>query len=136
MLSYLICVNLRQSVSNQVCRTHTWKTLNSKINSEILSVLIEPQTGFQIAFNMFDTDGNQRVDKNEFLVVMYSLCIYSLVNHFMSLNSFSTFVDRSYLTLNLCPLTLPLKYYLNFTSWPICSMIGLWLKSSFNKMLG
>jgi Ca2+-binding EF-hand superfamily protein len=29
----------------------------------------EPQTGFRIAFNMFDTDGNQRVDKNEFLVV-------------------------------------------------------------------
>jgi len=29
----------------------------------------EPQTGFHIAFNMFDTDGNQRVDKNEFLVV-------------------------------------------------------------------
>ena len=30
---------------------------------------LEPQTGFEIAFNMFDTDGNQRVDKNEFLVV-------------------------------------------------------------------
>lgn len=29
----------------------------------------EPQTGFRIAFNMFDTDGNERVDKNEFLVV-------------------------------------------------------------------
>lgn len=29
----------------------------------------EPQTGFRIAFNMFDTDGNQRVDKEEFLVV-------------------------------------------------------------------
>lgn len=29
----------------------------------------EPKCGFQIAFNMFDTDGNQRVDKNEFLVV-------------------------------------------------------------------
>jgi hypothetical protein len=32
----------------------------------------EPQTGFRIAFNMFDTDGNQRVDKNEFLVVSTS----------------------------------------------------------------
>lgn len=29
----------------------------------------EPHSGFRIAFNMFDTDGNQRVDKNEFLVV-------------------------------------------------------------------
>lgn len=31
--------------------------------------LIEPESGFRIAFNMFDTDGNKRVDKNEFLVV-------------------------------------------------------------------
>jgi hypothetical protein len=40
--------------------------------TEVLYVLLtfsEPQTGFRIAFNMFDTDGNQRVDKNEFLVV-------------------------------------------------------------------
>ncbi|XP_033212604.1 calcium uptake protein 3, mitochondrial isoform X2 [Belonocnema kinseyi] len=29
----------------------------------------EPQSGFRIAFNMFDTDGNERVDKTEFLVV-------------------------------------------------------------------
>lgn len=29
----------------------------------------EPHSAFQIAFNMFDTDGNQRVDKHEFLVV-------------------------------------------------------------------
>ncbi|XP_042221268.1 calcium uptake protein 3, mitochondrial-like isoform X6 [Homarus americanus] len=29
----------------------------------------EPQTGFRIAFNMFDTDGNERVDKEEFLVL-------------------------------------------------------------------
>ncbi|CAH1103609.1 unnamed protein product [Psylliodes chrysocephalus] len=35
----------------------------------LLSVLTKPQSGFRIAFNMFDTDGNQRVDKNEFLVV-------------------------------------------------------------------
>ncbi|XP_045101552.1 calcium uptake protein 3, mitochondrial-like isoform X5 [Portunus trituberculatus] len=30
----------------------------------------QPQTGFRIAFNMFDTDGNERVDKEEFLVLM------------------------------------------------------------------
>ncbi len=29
----------------------------------------EPKSGFKIAFNMFDTDGDQRVDKKEFLVV-------------------------------------------------------------------
>nr|XP_042900668.1 calcium uptake protein 3, mitochondrial isoform X2 [Parasteatoda tepidariorum] len=33
----------------------------------------EPQSGFRIAFNMFDTDGNQRVDKKEFLVVLHLL---------------------------------------------------------------
>ncbi|XP_071447686.1 calcium uptake protein 3, mitochondrial isoform X1 [Hetaerina americana] len=35
----------------------------------LLSILTKPQTGFRIAFNMFDTDGNERVDKNEFLVI-------------------------------------------------------------------
>ncbi|XP_052133396.1 calcium uptake protein 3, mitochondrial isoform X3 [Frankliniella occidentalis] len=34
----------------------------------LLSILTKPQSGFRIAFNMFDTDGNERVDKNEFLV--------------------------------------------------------------------
>lgn len=40
---------------------------------------IEPQSGFRIAFNMFDTDGNQRVDKNEFLVVRFHKIIHCLV---------------------------------------------------------
>ncbi|XP_018397524.1 PREDICTED: calcium uptake protein 3, mitochondrial [Cyphomyrmex costatus] len=35
----------------------------------LLSILTKPKTGFQIAFNMFDTDGNERVDKTEFLVI-------------------------------------------------------------------
>ncbi|XP_014477021.1 PREDICTED: calcium uptake protein 3, mitochondrial isoform X3 [Dinoponera quadriceps] len=35
----------------------------------LLSTLTKPKTGFQIAFNMFDTDGNERVDKTEFLVM-------------------------------------------------------------------
>ena len=30
---------------------------------------LEPKSGFHIAFNMFDTDGNARVDKQEFMVV-------------------------------------------------------------------
>ena len=29
----------------------------------------EPLSGFKIAFNMFDADGNELVDKKEFLVV-------------------------------------------------------------------
>ena len=32
-------------------------------------IVSEPISGFRIAFNMFDTDGDQRVDKKEFLVV-------------------------------------------------------------------
>lgn len=39
---------------------------------------LEPQTGFRIAFNMFDTDGNERVDKNEFLVVSFSFTYHYL----------------------------------------------------------
>jgi Ca2+-binding EF-hand superfamily protein len=35
----------------------------------LLCVLTKPKSGFQIAFNMFDTDGDQRVDKKEFLVL-------------------------------------------------------------------
>ncbi|XP_064608031.1 calcium uptake protein 3, mitochondrial-like isoform X5 [Liolophura sinensis] len=35
----------------------------------LLCVLTKPQSGFKIAFNMFDTDGNQIVDKREFLVL-------------------------------------------------------------------
>lgn len=35
-----------------------------------MTVLIsEPHAGFRIAFNMFDADGNEMVDKKEFLVV-------------------------------------------------------------------
>lgn len=41
------------------------KFMTNLINYSVL----EPQSGFRIAFNMFDTDGNERVDKNEFLVV-------------------------------------------------------------------
>ncbi|XP_070198483.1 calcium uptake protein 3, mitochondrial-like isoform X2 [Littorina saxatilis] len=35
----------------------------------LLCVLTKPHSGFRIAFNMFDTDGNQKVDKGEFLVL-------------------------------------------------------------------
>ncbi|XP_063980490.1 calcium uptake protein 3, mitochondrial isoform X3 [Diachasmimorpha longicaudata] len=55
--------------------THMFRTMRDKgIVSYteylfLLSILTKPQTGFRIAFNMFDTDGNERVDKNEFLVM-------------------------------------------------------------------
>lgn len=54
------------------CLKAVWFGLRWLICGSILSLslcLTEPKSGFQIAFNMFDTDGNQRVDKNEFLVV-------------------------------------------------------------------
>ncbi|XP_043918438.1 calcium uptake protein 3, mitochondrial [Protopterus annectens] len=35
----------------------------------LLCILTKPHAGFKIAFNMFDTDGNQMVDKKEFLVL-------------------------------------------------------------------
>ncbi|KAG5865481.1 hypothetical protein JTB14_037929 [Gonioctena quinquepunctata] len=35
----------------------------------LLSILTKPQSGFKIAFNMMDKDGNGKVDKNEFLVM-------------------------------------------------------------------
>ncbi|XP_029043278.1 calcium uptake protein 3, mitochondrial isoform X1 [Osmia bicornis bicornis] len=41
----------------------------------LLSILIKPKSGFHIAFNMFDTDGNGRVDKTEFLVIRRLLTV-------------------------------------------------------------
>lgn len=40
---------------------------------------VEPQVGFKIAFNMFDTDGNNRVEKDEFLVVSNQLKHYGSI---------------------------------------------------------
>ena len=36
----------------------------------------EPKCGFEIAFNMFDTDMNNKVDKDEFLVVSCIAYVY------------------------------------------------------------
>ncbi|XP_073845961.1 mitochondrial calcium uptake 3 isoform X6 [Musca autumnalis] len=56
--------------SNQLFRTLRDKGIISYTEYLfLLSVLTKPKSGFRIAFNMFDTDGNQRVDKNEFLVM-------------------------------------------------------------------
>lgn len=44
----------------------------------IPNFVAEPKSGFRIAFNMFDTDGNERVDKTEFLVVKTIFFSFSL----------------------------------------------------------
>ncbi|KAJ0050105.1 hypothetical protein NL108_011981, partial [Boleophthalmus pectinirostris] len=36
----------------------------------LICILTKPHAGFRIAFNMFDADGNEMVDKREFLVVV------------------------------------------------------------------
>ncbi|XP_062702731.1 calcium uptake protein 3, mitochondrial-like [Aedes albopictus] len=35
----------------------------------LLSVLTRPESGFRIVFDMFDTDGNQRIDHSEFITI-------------------------------------------------------------------
>ncbi|KAF0295713.1 Calcium uptake protein 3, mitochondrial [Amphibalanus amphitrite] len=44
----------------------------------LLSVLTKPATGFRIAFNMFDTDGNERVSRTEFLVILRLMALNML----------------------------------------------------------
>ncbi|XP_065370671.1 calcium uptake protein 3, mitochondrial isoform X6 [Calliphora vicina] len=57
--------------SNQLFRTLRDKGIISYTEYLfLLSILTKPKSGFRIAFNMFDTDGNHRVDKNEFLVIL------------------------------------------------------------------
>ena len=34
----------------------------------LLTILIKPQSGFKIAFSMLDQDGNEKIDKSEFMV--------------------------------------------------------------------
>uniref|UniRef100_A0A7N8XBF0 Mitochondrial calcium uptake family, member 3b n=1 Tax=Mastacembelus armatus TaxID=205130 RepID=A0A7N8XBF0_9TELE len=46
----------------------------------LLCILTKPHAGFRIAFNMFDADGNEMVDKREFLVVRTSI-IHNMSNH-------------------------------------------------------
>lgn len=67
---------LRVTPSKSKASSHLFRNLGGKgIISYteylfLLCVLTKPQSGFSIAFNMFDTDGDQRVDKKEFLVLM------------------------------------------------------------------
>ncbi|XP_052673023.1 calcium uptake protein 2, mitochondrial-like isoform X4 [Crassostrea angulata] len=48
----------------------------------LLCVLTKSKSGFRIAFNMFDTDGNQIVDKKEFLVSVEPVQDTTLLVHF------------------------------------------------------
>uniref|UniRef100_A0A672UL33 Mitochondrial calcium uptake 2 n=1 Tax=Strigops habroptila TaxID=2489341 RepID=A0A672UL33_STRHB len=41
-------------------------------NKVLLQLIAEPQTGFQIAFKMLDTDGNEQVEKKEF----FKVCVF------------------------------------------------------------
>uniref|UniRef100_A0A669C6U6 Mitochondrial calcium uptake 2 n=1 Tax=Oreochromis niloticus TaxID=8128 RepID=A0A669C6U6_ORENI len=41
----------------------------------LLSILTKPRTGFDIAFKMLDIDGNEHVDKKEFLKVRAVMCV-------------------------------------------------------------
>ncbi|XP_046704662.1 calcium uptake protein 2, mitochondrial isoform X6 [Silurus meridionalis] len=49
----------------------------------LLCILTKPQAGFKIAFNMFDADGNEMVDKREFMVhVQENIVDTTLLVHF------------------------------------------------------
>lgn len=61
----------------------------------------EPHAGFKIAFNMFDADGNQMVDKREFLVVSLryweKIWIYMLIlTSFIYFCYYKTVVKNSF----------------------------------------
>lgn len=59
----------------------TSKYFSPTVFKTLMRYFLEPQSGFKIAFNMFDTDGNHRVDKSEFLVVSFR--IEAAVNIFL-----------------------------------------------------
>ncbi|XP_067354672.1 calcium uptake protein 3, mitochondrial isoform X3 [Channa argus] len=53
---FLLCILTKKAFPKRKCNVKA-------------SALKEPHAGFKIAFNMFDADGNQMVDKREFLVL-------------------------------------------------------------------
>ena len=54
---------------NWPMRRKKWQPKSIFIVNFCFVCWLEPKSGFHIAFNMFDTDGNARVDKQEFMVV-------------------------------------------------------------------
>lgn len=72
----LIIINHR--ILQLICLLRLYHVCFSTIYKQNYSSLAEPHSGFRIAFNMFDTDGNQIVDKREFLVVSIFCNCYNL----------------------------------------------------------
>ena len=71
----------------------------------------EPRSGFRIAFNMFDTDGDQTVDKKEFLVVshyssnimlFHSFLIFTLISACISALIYSFFFVFPHMLMHHC----------------------------------
>ncbi|XP_064636150.1 calcium uptake protein 3, mitochondrial-like isoform X9 [Lineus longissimus] len=54
----------------------------------------EPKSGFEIAFNMFDADGNQRVDKREFLVLNMIISLSNIFNPATSTENITESSDK------------------------------------------
>lgn len=50
-----------------------YAVVGNEFLNEMTVSLAEPRTGFDIAFQMLDVDGNEQVDKKEFLTVR--LCL-------------------------------------------------------------
>lgn len=75
IISYTEYLFLLSILTSKCLHGHLYKYRKQIL---IIFMFTEPKSGFHIAFNMFDTDGNQRVDKNEFLVVSMSPFRYSL----------------------------------------------------------
>ncbi|XP_039247565.2 calcium uptake protein 3, mitochondrial-like isoform X2 [Styela clava] len=59
----------RQASSNLFRKIHENGIISYSEYLFLLCILTKPKAGFKIAFKMFDTDGNERVDKQEFLVL-------------------------------------------------------------------
>ena len=58
---------------SQVSHPQTLPETEKSSQYHVFFLSSESNSGFRIAFNMFDTDGNQIVDKKEFLVVSIGL---------------------------------------------------------------
>lgn len=83
----LIIINHR--ILQLICLLRLYHVCFSTIYKQNYSSLAEPHSGFRIAFNMFDTDGNQIVDKREFLVVSIFNCYNLSVKTLESPSDFS-----------------------------------------------
>lgn len=69
---FLLCIltskYIRLPKSQQLIKSY----FQNAETSQCVCLISEPHAGFKIAFNMFDADGNEMVDKREFLVVRLS----------------------------------------------------------------